>query len=167
MLLEHDGIAAISKLATEEALFGVFANYPMGTVLSILAIILVATFFITSADSGTYVLGMMTTDGSQNPSNSVKVIWGVLLTAIALVLLYSGGLQALQNTMIIAALPFSIVMILMTISLLKALNKEAKQFGIGKLKKQNKKAHLFAFQLTNVLFVISLIQVFILCLLFC
>ena len=136
MLLEHDGIAAISKLATEESLFGVFANYPMGTVLSILAIILVATFFITSADSGTYVLGMMTTDGSQNPSNSVKVIWGVLLTAIALVLLYSGGLQALQNTMIIAALPFSIVMILMTISLLKALNKEAKEFGIGKLKKQ-------------------------------
>jgi glycine betaine transporter len=136
MLLEHDGIASISKLATEESLFGVFANYPMGTVLSILAIILVATFFITSADSGTYVLGMMTTDGSQNPSNSVKVIWGVLLTAIALVLLYSGGLQALQNTMIIAALPFSIVMVLMTISLIKALNKEAKEFGIGKLKKQ-------------------------------
>ncbi|OVE34045.1 glycine/betaine ABC transporter, partial [Priestia aryabhattai] len=63
-----------------------------------------------------------------------------LLTAIALVLLYSGGLQALQNTMIIAALPFSIVMVLMTISLLKALNKEAKEFGIGKLKKQNKKS---------------------------
>ncbi|MBY0090328.1 BCCT family transporter [Priestia aryabhattai] len=136
MLLEHDGIASISKLATEESLFGVFANYPMGTVLSILAIILVGTFFITSADSGTYVLGMMTTNGSQNPGNSVKVIWGVLLTIIALVLLYSGGLQALQNTMIIAALPFSIVMVLMTTSLIKALNKEAKEFGIGKLKKQ-------------------------------
>ncbi|MGN7484846.1 glycine betaine uptake BCCT transporter [Priestia megaterium] len=140
MLLEHDGIASISKLATEESLFGVFANYPMGTTLSIIAIILIGTFFITSADSGTYVLGMMTTNGSQNPSNSVKVIWGVLLTIIALVLLYSGGLQALQNTMIIAALPFSIVMALMTVSLLKSLNKEAKEFGIGKLKKQNKKS---------------------------
>ncbi|OXS65811.1 BCCT family transporter [Priestia filamentosa] len=79
---------------------------------------------------------MMTTNGSQNPSNSVKVLWGILLTTIALVLLYSGGLQALQNTMIIAALPFSIVMALMTFSLLKALNKEAKEYGIGKLKKR-------------------------------
>ncbi|MGK9184618.1 BCCT family transporter, partial [Priestia filamentosa] len=131
-----NGIASISKLATEESLFGVFANYPMGTILSILAIILIGTFFITSADSGTFVLGMMTTNGSQNPSNSVKVLWGILLTTIALVLLYSGGLQALQNTMIIAALPFSIVMALMTFSLLKALNKEAKEYGIGKLKKR-------------------------------
>ncbi|UOE58985.1 BCCT family transporter [Priestia filamentosa] len=136
MFLEHNGIASISKLATEESLFGVFANYPMGTILSILAIILIGTFFITSADSGTFVLGMMTTNGSQNPSNSVKILWGILLTTIALVLLYSGGLQALQNTMIIAALPFSIVMALMTFSLLKALNKEAKEFGIGKLKKR-------------------------------
>ncbi|AKO92187.1 glycine betaine uptake BCCT transporter [Priestia filamentosa] len=136
MFLEHNGIASISKLATEESLFGVFANYPMGTILSILAIILIGTFFITSADSGTFVLGMMTTNGSQNPSNSVKVLWGILLTTIALVLLYSGGLQALQNTMIIAALPFSIVMALMTFSLLKALNKEAKEYGIGKLKKR-------------------------------
>lgn len=136
MWLEHKGIASISKLATEESLFGVFANYPMGTILSILAIILIGTFFITSADSGTFVLGMMTTNGSQNPSNRVKIIWGILLTTIALVLLYSGGLQALQNTMIIAALPFSIVMALMTFSLLKALNKEAKEYGIGKLKKR-------------------------------
>jgi glycine betaine transporter len=54
--------------------------------------------------------------------------------------LYSGGLQALQNTMIIAAFPFSIVMALMTISLIKALNKEAKELGIEKLRKQNKKS---------------------------
>ncbi|MBT2757917.1 BCCT family transporter [Mesobacillus foraminis] len=133
MFLEHEGIASISKLATEEVLFGVFANYTMGKTLSIIAIILIGTFFITSADSGTYVLGMMTTNGSPNPSNPIKIIWGVLLTAIALVLLYSGGLQALQNTMIIAALPFSIIMALMTISLIKDLNKEAKERKSKKL----------------------------------
>ncbi|WP_160723871.1 glycine betaine uptake BCCT transporter [Bacillus sp. USDA818B3_A] len=127
MWLEHEGIATISKLATEESLFGVFENYPMSTFVSILAIILIGTFFITSADSGTYVLGMMTTNGSPNPSSRIKIIWGVLLTAIALVLLYSGGLQALQNTMIIAALPFSFIMALMTISLVKELNKEIKE----------------------------------------
>jgi glycine betaine transporter len=142
ILLEHEGVAKISALATEETLFGVFENYPMGTILSIIAMLLVGTFFITSADSGTFVLGMMTTNGSQNPSGSVKVIWGVFLAAIALVLLYSGGLQALQNTMIIAALPFSIIMALMTISLIKALTKEAKELGMNQLpvKKTNKKA---------------------------
>lgn len=141
ILLEHEGIAKISALATEESLFGVFENYPMGTVLSIIAMLLVGTFFITSADSGTFVLGMMTTNGSQNPSNSVKVIWGIFLAAIALVLLYSGGLQALQNTMIIAALPFSIIMTLMTISLIKSLSKEAKELGMTQVpvKKQKKK----------------------------
>lgn len=146
ILLEHEGLAKISALATEEVLFGVFENYPMGTILSFIAMMLVGTFFITSADSGTFVLGMMTTNGSQNPSGSVKVIWGVFLAVIAIVLLYSGGLQALQNTMIIAALPFSIIMALMTISLLKALQKEARELGLNQLpvKKPKKKAETLA-----------------------
>jgi glycine betaine transporter len=136
IFLEHEGEAKISELATEESLFGVFANFPFSMVLSLIAIILICTFFITSADSGTFVLGMMTTNGSSNPSNKIKVVWGLMLSTIALVLLYSGGLQALQNTMITAALPFSIIMGLMTLSLIKALKKEAKELGIGKIPKQ-------------------------------
>ncbi|WP_110064887.1 glycine betaine uptake BCCT transporter [Cytobacillus oceanisediminis] len=136
IMQEHNGVAKISELATEEALFGVFANFPFGTVPSIIAIILICTFFITSADSGTYVLGMMTTNGSHHPGNKIKFIWGIMLSAISLVLLYSGGLQALQNTMIAAALPFSIIMALMTFSLIKALQKEARELGIGKIPKR-------------------------------
>ncbi|MBY6051852.1 BCCT family transporter [Cytobacillus firmus] len=136
IMQEHQGTAKISELATEEALFGVFSNLPMGTVLSIIAILLICTFFITSADSGTYVLGMMTTNGSHHPGNKIKLVWGILLAAISLVLLYSGGLQALQNTMIAAALPFSVIMALMTFSLIKALQKEAKELGIGKIPKK-------------------------------
>ncbi|WP_163140027.1 BCCT family transporter [Bacillus sp. 22-7] len=136
IMQEHQGTAKISELATEEALFGVFSNLPMGTVLSIIAILLICTFFITSADSGTYVLGMMTTNGSHHPGNKIKFVWGILLAAISLVLLYSGGLQALQNTMIAAALPFSVIMALMTFSLIKALQKEAKELGIGKIPKK-------------------------------
>lgn len=136
MMLEHDGVAKISELATEESLFGVFANYPMSSILSILAIVLISTFFITSADSGTFVLGMMTTNGSLTPGNKIKFTWGFMLAAISLVLLYSGGLQALQNTMIVAALPFSIIMALMALSLIKALGKEAKELGIGKIPKR-------------------------------
>lgn len=136
IMQEHQGTAKISEMATEEALFGVFSNLPMGTVLSIIAILLICTFFITSADSGTYVLGMMTTNGSHHPGNKIKLVWGILLAAISLVLLYSGGLQALQNTMIAAALPFSVIMALMTLSLIKALQKEAKELGIGKIPKK-------------------------------
>ena len=127
--LEARGIANISELALEESLFGVFANFPLGTVMSIIALILVAVFFITSADSGTYVLAMMSMNGIPNPPNRFKIIWGVMLAIIAIVLLYSGGLLALQNTMIIAALPFSVIMILMTVSLLKSLNEEAKELN--------------------------------------
>ncbi|MFD2681971.1 glycine betaine uptake BCCT transporter [Bacillus seohaeanensis] len=131
--LEHNGIDVISSLATEESLFGVFSNYPLGMVASIVAITLIGTFFITSADSGTFVLGMMTTGGAQNPGNTIKLTWGILLSATALALLYTGGLQALQNTMIIAALPFSIIMLLMTISFIKAIYREGKELGIGKI----------------------------------
>ncbi|WP_423409513.1 BCCT family transporter [Heyndrickxia sp. MSNUG] len=136
IMLEHEGAAKISKLATEESLFGVLANYPLSSVMSILAMVLIGTFFITSADSGTFVLGMMTTNGSLTPGNKIKFTWGIILAAISLVLLYSGGLQALQNTMIVAALPFSVIMGLMAISLIKALNKEAKELGIGKIPKR-------------------------------
>ncbi|TRZ35619.1 BCCT family transporter [Niallia circulans] len=134
MQLESNHMGMISGLATEESLFGVLENFPLSTTLSILAIILIGVFFITSADSGTFVLAMMTTNGSLNPSNRLKVIWGVLLAAMALVLLYSGGLQALQNTMIIAALPFSIVIAIMAVSLLKSVNQEVKEFRLANLR---------------------------------
>ncbi len=127
--LERSGTKLISALTTEQSLFGVLSTFPFASAISLLAIGLIGIFFITSADSGTFVLGMMTTNGSQNPSNLLKVIWGLLLTAIALVLLYSGGLQALQNTMIIAALPFSFVIVMMAVSLLKVLNQEANQLA--------------------------------------
>nr|WP_144923246.1 BCCT family transporter [Paenibacillus bovis] len=137
---EMAGAISLSSLAPEETLFGVFETFPFSMALSILAMILIGTFFITSADSGTFVLGMMTANGTLNPSNKIKVIWGVLLSLTSAALLYSGGLQALQNTMIIAALPFSVIMIIMLASLFKALNKEAKELGIGQIKmKESKK----------------------------
>ena len=131
--LEQEGIASISSLATEEALFGVLAEFPLSTVMSLLAIALVVVFFITSADSGTFVLGMLSSRGSFNPSGRIKVVWGIMMSVTALVLLYSGGLQAIQNMMIVAALPFSIVMGLMVWSLIKALRKEALELGIGRI----------------------------------
>lgn len=139
IIAEISGLVSISSLAPEESLFGVLEGFPFSMALSILAILIIITFFITSADSGTFVLGMMTTNGSQNPSNQIKVTWGIFLSVTALALLYSGGLQALQNTMIIIALPFSVIMGLMVISFLKSLQKEAREMGIGQLRNRNNK----------------------------
>ncbi|WP_280522715.1 BCCT family transporter [Marinococcus halophilus] len=122
--VQSSGMADIASLAPEEAIFGVFDQYPLSTVMSTIALLLIVSFFITSADSATFVLGMQTSNGSMNPSAVVKFIWGVMLSATAAVLLYSGGINALQNVMIISALPFSIVMILMVYSLFKALREE-------------------------------------------
>ncbi|EDL65608.1 BCCT family transporter [Bacillus sp. SG-1] len=136
---ELTGLLSISSLSPPESLFGLLETYPISMISSLLAIVIIVTFFVTSADSGTYVLGMMTSNGSQNPSNPIKIIWGIYLSGTALVLMYSGGLQALQNTMIIAALPFSIILGLIVISLLKALQREAKELGLGQIKMPDKK----------------------------
>lgn len=123
--LEQRGISAISEFSLETSTFGVLAEYPLGTFLSILTIFVIAIFFITSADSATFVLGMLSTNGLLNPANSVKVTWGLIQSAVAAVVVYFGGTQGLQNMLIIAALPFAIVIILMGVSFLKDIHGEA------------------------------------------
>ncbi|WP_241958670.1 BCCT family transporter, partial [Staphylococcus gallinarum] len=124
------------KMTAETQLFGVFNHIPLGMVLSIIALVLIASFFITSADSATFVLGMQTTYGSLEPSNVVKVTWGIAQSLIAFVLLFAGGgdgakaLNAIQSAAIISALPFSFVVIMMMISFYKDANKERKFLGL-------------------------------------
>ncbi|MFC2947488.1 BCCT family transporter [Virgibacillus sediminis] len=111
--LEQNGIAAISEFSVETSTFGVLAEYPLGTLMSMITIVVVAIFFITSADSATFVLGMLSTNGLLNPKNSVKITWGLTQSAVAAIIVYFGGTQGLQNMLIIAALPFSLVILLM------------------------------------------------------
>src|SRR5699024_12595659 len=89
-----------------------------------LAVIFIVSVCVTLADSGTFVLAMLTTGGTLNPSTKVKVVWGIILAGIAALLLWSGGLSALQMATLIAAFPFAILMIFMCWSLLKALKSE-------------------------------------------
>ncbi|MBF7024153.1 BCCT family transporter [Staphylococcus kloosii] len=124
------------KMSAETQLFGVFNHLPIGIVLSIIALILIGSFFITSADSATFVLGMQTSYGSLEPSNVVKVTWGIAQSLIAFVLLFAGGgngaeaLNAIQSAAIISALPFSFVVIMMMISFYKDANNERKFLGL-------------------------------------
>ncbi|WP_353419089.1 BCCT family transporter [Staphylococcus delphini] len=121
------------KMSPETQLFGIFNELPLGLILSVIAMLLVGSFFITSADSATFVLGMQTSHGSITPTGRVKVIWGLLLSLIAFVLLLSSGgegLGALQSAAIISALPFSVVIILMLISFYKDANLERRHLGL-------------------------------------
>lgn len=106
------------------ALFIMLGQFPLSLLLIITAILLITTFFITSADSATFVLGMLSTQGVLNPRNSVKTIWGLLQSAIAIVLLLSGGLAGLQTASIVVALPFSIIVLGMCMSLNMELKEE-------------------------------------------
>ena len=108
------------------ALFEVLEHYPLTSVTSLLAVLLLSVFFITSADSATFVLGMMTSGGSFSPSLSKKLLWGLIQSSAAAMLLLSGGLEALQRMAILAALPFMFVMVFMLRSLLQALRYEWK-----------------------------------------
>jgi len=106
------------------ALFETFGTLPLSTVTSILAILLIFTFLVTSADSATYILGSMTSKGSLNPSVITKIIWGILITAIAVVLLMAGGLEALQTASLTSALPFTIIIIILMFAFLRIIAKD-------------------------------------------
>lgn len=122
------GISVFDKIGsftTETAFFQAFEFYPLGTLLSGIAVLLLTTFFVTSANSATFVLGMFSTGGNLNPSTPKKLIWGLLQSGLAATLLVAGGLGALQTGSIVAAFPFAFVMIFAMVALVKALNGDA------------------------------------------
>lgn len=118
-----DGLAAAAANPST-ALFKVFSYYPLGNVLSFIAVLLLCTFFITSANSATFVLGMYTSEGNLNPPKQKQFIWGIVQALFATALLISGGLSALQTASIAAAFPFIFIMLLAMVSLMKALKQE-------------------------------------------
>lgn len=118
------GIISNAIETTETALFVVFRQYPLGSIFSIIAICLLGTFFITSANSGIFVLSMFSSEGDMEPANSKKIFWGVIQALLALVLLMTGGLGALQTCSIVAAFPLAIIMLLCCVCLIKELMKE-------------------------------------------
>ncbi|WP_059042814.1 glycine betaine uptake BCCT transporter [Paenibacillus rubinfantis] len=126
-MFKQAGLAQAVQEDVTTALFLMLEQLPLGTLIAAVATLLIITFFVTSADSATFVLGMLSSKGTLNPSNKVKLTWGIMQSLIALTLLISGGLNGLQTASIVAALPFAVIMLGMCVSLLKALNGEDKE----------------------------------------
>lgn len=121
-----EGVDIVSQVTNDMTvgLFATLSYLPLGKIVSFVATILIVTFFVTSADSATFVIGMFSRNGDLNPDTKIKIIWGILLSLMAMVLLFSGGLVAMRNTSIIMALPFLGIIILMCAAIFKAFRNE-------------------------------------------
>lgn len=129
---EADALTAAA--GSDAALFELLALLPMPNLIAaavgVLAMVLVGIFFVTGADSASLVMASLSSNGSEKPARAIVIFWGVLTGAVAAVMLMAGGddpsaaLGALQRITIVAALPFAIVMLLMTVALAKDLARD-------------------------------------------
>ncbi|UII58709.1 BCCT family transporter (plasmid) [Cytobacillus spongiae] len=126
----------VAGQSLETALFYVYDQLPLSVMLSIISLFLIITFFVTSADSATFVLGMQTSNGSLNPPFFVKFSWGIVLAAIAAILMGTGGVSGLQAATIITALPLGIILFVMTYGLVLSFQREIRE------KKRNRTADI-------------------------
>lgn len=120
------GASIIEAVQADEAvaMFELFALLPIGIVLSVVAICLVVSFFVTSSDSGSLVLGSITAGGKDDATRNLRVSWAIFEGAIASVLLIGGGLEALQTASIATGLPFAVVLLLLCYTLWVGLESE-------------------------------------------
>jgi len=120
------GLAALVADNVSEALFAFLGYFPLTGVLSAVALALIFIFLVTSADSGTFVLSMMTTDGRLDPPASAKIIWGSLVAVITAATLLSASVEVARAMATLGAIPFSAVLILQLVGFLRALADESK-----------------------------------------
>ena len=125
--LNGAGIAAAAAEGSEIALFATLAEFPLAALTSVIAIVLVALFFVSGADAASVVMGMLSSRGSLHPRPSIVVIWGVLMGASAAILLAIGGadsLSGLQIASVLAGGPFALILIGLCWSIMRALRAE-------------------------------------------
>jgi glycine betaine transporter len=111
-------------IALEASLFELLREFPLSSLTVALAVFLVAIFFITGADAASIVMGMLSQNGEEEPQRPLTIFWGVATGAVAAVLLWAGGLNALQTLVILVAGPFMLILIGMCVSLVKSLREE-------------------------------------------
>lgn len=120
------GLAAATDENITAALFEMFELMPFTNILSVVALVLIFIFLVTSADSATYIVAQMTDAGSLNPPLYKRIIWGVLIAAICLTLIIAGGLTGLQSAAVLSALPFTFIIYGMISVLIRELRADRK-----------------------------------------
>lgn len=126
LFMNKDIVSAVNA-DVSGALFIMLENLNLGilgNIMSFLMIVLIATYLITSANAGTLVITTILAAGSTTPPSLHRALWGIILTLLTGVLIVAGGLETLQAAVITAALPFSIIIIIMIAGLLKSLSLE-------------------------------------------
>lgn len=124
---ELNGLARIAeavKVDASIALFEMVDSLPLSNILSVIGIVLVIVFFVTSSDSGSLVVDQLTSGGKTDSPTSQKVFWAVMEGVVAATLLIGGGLTALQTASIITGLPFAGILLVMIYSLHAGLKQE-------------------------------------------
>lgn len=119
------GLADVVSADSSLALFYFLEHFPFSAVLSFVAVAMVMLFFVTSADSGSMVIDMLASGGNINTPVWQRIFWASSIGIVAIALLLSGGLQALQTVTIASALPFSVVLLIAMWGLIKALQVDA------------------------------------------
>ena len=125
--MEQQGNSIYGEGTSEEQLFNLLHSLPGGVVMGVFALILLATFFITSADSASTVMASMSQNGKSDAKPWIAAMWGVATAGVGLTLLISGGsdaLNSLQSVTIVAATPFLLILILLMFAIVKDLSND-------------------------------------------
>ena len=110
-----------TKNSYGDAMFALLDYFPASELTSGFAIVLIVMWFVTSSDSGSFVIDMLTAGGDPNPPKVQRIFWAVSEGCVASVLLLAGGLSALQAAAVIAGFPFAVVVLMILIGLIRAL----------------------------------------------
>ncbi|MEF8792106.1 BCCT family transporter [Thiohalorhabdus sp.] len=115
------GLVEAVQANVATSLFAFLEQFPMALVSSVVSLILVAVFFVTSSDSGSLVIDIITSGGQTEPPTPQRVFWAVTEGVVAIVLLLGGGLVALQTAAITAGLPLAVLLLLAMVALVRGL----------------------------------------------
>lgn len=130
IFMDISGNTALSEAVNADvttALFALLSELPLYKVTATASLGLILVFLVTSADSATFVIAMMTSEGDLDPGTGLKLVWGVVMSTVTLLLVLGGGIDAISAAALACAFPFTFVLVLMVFSLMIRLGIQVKK----------------------------------------
>jgi glycine betaine transporter len=124
--IEHmtGDLAEIINEDAATALFAFLDYLPFSQILSVVALFLIFVFLVTSADSGTFVISMMSAEGNPEPATRLKLVWGSAIALLTVAVLLAGSVDVAKAMAIFGALPFTLILVIQIVAFLRALRDE-------------------------------------------